>query len=889
MPHHIHQKTRRSPQPTSLKTWGLRGVFTLFAALTLSACDNVPNEETVAPDNSNRTIDYTGPACATAEACRFKLEFWDKMPAVSQCDNCHDGSGAAPTDFVHQSDVNIAFAQSATVVNLTDPAASAIIGKINNGHNCGSAGACAALATIVEGYISKWAGGDSNAGASNEVVLEAPTPKDPGSSKSLPASSAGFASAVWPLLTANCGGCHREGAATPQAPFFSEGDVNAAYEAVVTSQKINLDNPAVSRLVVRLRQEFHNCWDPDNTGSSDCAASAQAMEDAIISFADGVSLSSVDGSWVVSKALNLTEGIIASGGTRDDSSTIALYQFKTGSGDIIYDTSGVQPSLNLTLFGTEGIDYKWVGGWGVEFLGGKAQALTADSKKLRDRIVASGAYSIEAWIVPANVAQGDGDNPSRIISYSAGPQERNFTLGQAAYQYVYQNRTSNTDANGKPSRLTDDGDEDLQASQQHVVLTFDPILGRKVYVNGVDVALDDNAGAGSVDSVSPPGSLTDWDDSFAFVFGSEVSGEYPWAGKLRLVAIHNSAMTPAQITQNFDAGVGEKFFLLFGVGDIGGLPAKSFVMFEVSQYDSYSYLFNTPTFVNLDGGFIPAGEIIKGIHIGMNGQEPAVGQAFRNLSTTINTSDYGPGKGVGDVTGQLLTSMGTIIALDKGPDGDEFFLTFEQLGTATNVRIPAVCNPISTCVAAPTDGTPVPDIGLRTFDEINATMAVVTGVDPNDSNIKTVFTTIKQQLPTTEDINTFLSAHEIGVAQLAIEYCSALVDDTTARASFFPGFDFNADANGVSDADWNNQVTGPLLDRVMGTNLASQPDTAAVQAELLTLITDPNDVRLDNSGSIDGMPDGLAKCGGACGAGRTALVVKSVCAAVLGSAVSLVQ
>ena len=38
--------------------------------------------------------------------------------------------------------------------------------------------------------------------------------------------------------------------------------------------KINLDQPAQSRLVLRLRNEFHNCW-------SDCAANAAEMEAAI--------------------------------------------------------------------------------------------------------------------------------------------------------------------------------------------------------------------------------------------------------------------------------------------------------------------------------------------------------------------------------------------------------------------------------------------------------------------------------------------------------------------------------------------------------------------------------------------------------------------------------
>ena len=37
---------------------------------------------------------------------------------------------------------------------------------------------------------------------------------------------------------------------------------------------------------------------------------------------------------------------------------------------------------------------------------GKAQATTTASRKLYDLVKATGEYSIEAWVAPANVAQG---------------------------------------------------------------------------------------------------------------------------------------------------------------------------------------------------------------------------------------------------------------------------------------------------------------------------------------------------------------------------------------------------------------------------------------------------------------------------------------------------
>ena len=73
-----------------------------------------------------------------------------------------------------------------------------------------------------------------------------------------------------------------------------------------------------------------------------------------------------------------------------------------------------------------------------------------------------------------------------------------------------------------------------------------------------------------------------------------------WNGVIRLVAIHNRVLTPEQIQQNFDAGVGEKFFLMFGVEHLTNIN-DSFVVFEAAQFDSYGYLFRKPFFISLDG------------------------------------------------------------------------------------------------------------------------------------------------------------------------------------------------------------------------------------------------------------------------------------------------
>ncbi len=125
---------------------------------------------------------------------------------------------------------------------------------------------------------------------------------------------------------------------------------------------------------------------------------------------------------VYSKAVRLVDGTPASGGNRYEDAQIALWEFKTGNGLIAYDTSGVDPAIDLTFSG----DVSWYGGWGItignnEAQGpGKARGSTTASKKLYDILQAAGEFSIEAWVVPANVTQ----EMAQIVSYSSSAGQK---------------------------------------------------------------------------------------------------------------------------------------------------------------------------------------------------------------------------------------------------------------------------------------------------------------------------------------------------------------------------------------------------------------------------------------------------------------------------------
>jgi len=773
---------------------------------------------------------YSGPAPSTADVQAFKINVWDNLKATNRCGQCHVAGGQAP-QFVRQDDINLAYAAANGIVNLASPRDSRMVQKVAGGHNCWLASA-AACGDILTAWIQNWAGSASGGGVQG-ITLKAPVIRDPGASKSFPTSPALFASTVHPVVRQYCARCHTSAAAAAQSPFFASSDLDEAYAAA--RLKINLDQPGESRLVLRLRNEFHNCW-------SDCAANATEMESAIRAFAGQVPATSVDASLVLSKALGLYDGVVASGGNRYTANTIGLWEFKTGKGSVAYDTSGVEPALNLTLSG----DVTWVGGWGINVRRGKAQGSTTASRKLHGLITSTGEYSVEAWVAPGNVAQED----ARIVSYSGGTTTRNFMLGQTLYSYDSYNRSSRTDQGGDPKLTTAAADEDLQATLQHVVVTFSPVSGRRIYVNGRFTGDADPAAGGTI---------ADWDDTFALVLGNEVSGDRQFQGVFRLVALYNRALTPQQVQTNFEAGVGEKFYLLFSVSHLVGVP-QAFILFEVSQFDSYSYLFDKPRFISLDPAAKPGSIPVAGLRIGVNGTEAAVGQAYRTVDTTITDSQYGP-------LGQPLATVGTIIGLEKGPEADEFFLTFDVLGTHRNVRL----DPVPLAPAPPPDVRRAADVGLRVFDEVNATMSELTGVSTANAAVNSTYESVKQALPTVESIDTFASGHPVAVAQLAIQYCNALVDDTSARAAYFPGFDFSAVPASAFGGAGRTVVLDALVGRMMRTGLATDPKPEEVRADLDALITR------------------LAACGNSCPAGRTPTIVKASCAALLGSAVTLIQ
>jgi hypothetical protein len=357
-----------------------------------------------------------------------------------------------------------------------------------------------------------------------------------------------------------------------------------------------------------------------------------------------------------------------------------------------------------------------------------------------------------------------------------------------------------------------------QAALQHVVLTYDPVNGQQLYVNGELTPDKDPAGGGS---------LASWDSTFALALGSETTGKEQWQGTIKFAAVHSRALTAAQVMENFNAGVGQRYYLLFDISAQTNIP-QTYIMMTAAQYDTYSYLFTNPTFISLNPSAAPSGIVIKNMRIGVNGNIPTAGQSFATLSATVGPPSYSSSGG------QVLSTVGAVIAADQGPTTDMFFLSFDQLGSFTHTFVEPTYNPPTPppAVTVPAD----PDYGTATFERIYHTMSAITGVPFTTQSIAQLYNQIQQSMPANPQINAFLATHQTAIGQLANAYCQVLVTQPY-RDTFFAGPGLSgldaAFSSGSATTYFTNptgvaSVVTPLVNAIVAPTASPQPYPQAV-------------------------------------------------------------
>jgi hypothetical protein len=82
----------------------------------------------------------------------------------------------------------------------------------------------------------------------------------------------------------------------------------------------------------------------------------------------------------------------------------------------------------------------------------------------------------------------------------------------------------------------------LVTEKTHIIFTRKSGGLVRIYINGVIVA-----------ESSIMGDLSTWNPRFPLLLGNETTGEYPWLGKVFLVAVYDRFLTNADARQNFRA------------------------------------------------------------------------------------------------------------------------------------------------------------------------------------------------------------------------------------------------------------------------------------------------------------------------------------------------
>jgi hypothetical protein len=287
---------------------------------------------------------------------------------------------------------------------------------------------------------------------------------------------------------------------------------------------------------------------------------------------------------------------------------------------------------------------------------------------------------------------------------------------------------------------------------------------------------------------------------------------------------------------------------------------QSYILFQASQYDTWSYLFDQPKFISLDPTAMPANLPLSGIRIGVNGVLAPAGQAFTSVNATVGGSNYSA------ANGQLLSPLGTVVPATLGPSNDLFFLSFDQIGT----HVHAYVEPTVVATPPAPNNTPQPDFGVSTFERFNRSLSKITGVATTDPVVNSLYQASQQSMPAGPSIAAFGSSQQTAFSQLASAYCGELMASSQLRDAFF-GSGLDASLNSLSSGFFSSAGNRSLVEQALVQNAVGNANP-----QVATAVTNEVDALLQKIPSLNA------------GATVSQAAVAS-CTAVLGSAAVTLQ
>ena len=238
------------------------------------------------------------------------------------------------------------------------------------------------------------------------------------------------------------------------------------------------------------------------------------------------------------------------------SNLIAYYLFDEPSGTAVLDKSNNGPALDLTMNTAEGSGWNRATAGAIQVTGNDVIAQSAAGPhKVYSRIVTAQQFTVEAWVQSSTLTQPD-SYPHRLVTLSANPFARNFTLGVTdsdetpVNAYVARVRTDAGDGNGTASQFFT-GANTAGLGLTHVALTVDSSGNRRLYVNGTLSG-----------SVNAPVTYASWDSAFRLALFNELTLDRDWLGTMHLAAIYDRALTATEVQRNYTAGANENTLIV---------------------------------------------------------------------------------------------------------------------------------------------------------------------------------------------------------------------------------------------------------------------------------------------------------------------------------------
>ncbi len=233
------------------------------------------------------------------------------------------------------------------------------------------------------------------------------------------------------------------------------------------------------------------------------------------------------------------------GGERVEDGIVVLYTFEEGDGSMVHDVSNVGEPMNLLIEDTKRV--LWGDGY-LETTGVNHIETQGPATKIIQACKLTNELTVEGWIKTSDISQ---NGPARIITCSLDTTSRNFTLGQGRY---------NAGSNRMEMRYRTTENSEFQADSPigsltealtHVVWTRAASGSVAVYINNGSLPVFQN---GNIPIDNVPGEFSNWDDTYKFGLGNEVSAARAWLGQFHLVAIYNRYLSADEVARNYNAG-----------------------------------------------------------------------------------------------------------------------------------------------------------------------------------------------------------------------------------------------------------------------------------------------------------------------------------------------